>query len=198
MKKLDRLGAAAVELARSEWKIWTALRRRSNPTNGATLESHSVAGQLAVEVGLAAIGAQQSQVEVLDNKLALGSTVAVALVGLLPATVSLSDLSPWERLAWAAAEIIFLLALAHGVRGMWVRKFDSTPKQDELRKLAADAAKWRWSEEQLRWRVAESLEEAVVGNEPRMAAKTSAFRITWLLISAGLVAAVALLWASET
>ena len=147
------------------------------------------------EAGLATLQHQHSQAAVLDSKLAVAGGVALATTALIPSALSVFalDLSEQvlERWLIIAGAVALLLAFVNSVRGLWLRTYRSLPDLRLIRELATK----KRTDEDGRWSVATSVEQAAEVNKVVMKARVATVKLTYssmLLGSAFTVAAFAL------
>ena len=155
-----------------------------------TIDAKDYADRLAsvhFETGIAALRHQHSQAAVLDNKLAVAGGVSLAIIALIPSALATFEIELAELLLerWLiiVGGIVLLLAFAHSAKGLWPRSYGALPELRRIRKLA----RANWTDEDARWSVAASVEQAVEVNERVMLSRVAAVKLTYSLLIAGVV-----------
>ena len=148
---------------------------------------------LHFEAGMAALRHQHSQAAVLDSKLAVAGGTALATVALTLSALStfaspeqtLGDTELWLTII---GTVTLLFGFANSARGLWPRIYRSLPDLPEIRELVRDQG---FSEEDARWSIATSVEQAVEINRRVMNARLATARLVYCSLILGIATIVA-------
>ena len=190
--------SALHRLAQIERTLWSWLRLTWKPVDTEALpaiDPHQYPNRMATlhfEVGLATLSDQHSQSAVLDSKLAVAGGVALTTTALIPPALSAFNLEASEPsvLRWliVVSALALLFCFANSARGLWPRTYRSLPDLRAIRELLGDDT----TEEDARWSVAASLEQAATANERVIAARLATVKLAYssLILGDGLVSRV--------
>ena len=167
---------------------WSAFARGVQPENlPAPTTYPDRGGDFALQVALSALELRDAASSLLDNKLAMSSGTAGALIALLTAIWAASTSSgdtpgAMESLMGVLAIVVFVAAVFDGVLGMRLDNYEEAPSLGDIRGVFSE----QYVESDVQWVIVFSIERAIARNEWLIGRKQAAFRIVWILMLLGI------------
>ena len=142
---------------------------------------------LHLELGLARLIHQHTQAAVFDNKLAVAGSLSLAITALVPIAFARSFsptmLASITGMLVAAGLILLLIASLSSIKGLWPRTYRSLPDLLEVRNQIGED----YTDQDIRWSIAVSLEQAIDVNERVMAVRAATVKLVYILVVLGLI-----------